>query len=114
MQSKVRMRTREGGKLAGGMRRLLTQRQPQSPCKVQGAFRPPEARQLRLGQRLGQLEDATRIGHESTVFDVPTERVVTEAADTRVERLLAVNMRGFEAQSPRKGQALGKVAGALQ
>ena len=23
-------------------------------------------------------------------------------------------MRGFEAQSPRKGQALGKVAGALQ
>ena len=32
----------------------------QSPCKVQGACGPPEARQLRVWQRLGQLEDVKR------------------------------------------------------
>ena len=33
-------------------------------AKFNGLCRSPEARQLRLGQRLGQLEDATHIIHE--------------------------------------------------
>ena len=33
----------------------------QSPCRVQGAGGQPEARQLRLWQRLGQLEDARHV-----------------------------------------------------
>ena len=48
---------------AGRCYGLLTQRQAeaQSPCKVHGACGPPEARQLRVGQRLGQLEDARHV-----------------------------------------------------
>ena len=65
--------------------RLLTQRQAeaQSPCKVQAACGPPEARQLRVGQRLGQLDDATHVGHEIiVVVVVSTEQVVVQTANT--------------------------------
>ena len=94
--------------------RLLTQRQAeaQSPCKVQGACGLPEARQLRVWQRLGQLEDARHV-----LAIEPSKAVLVEAVSEGGEQLSAskaVNMRGFEAQSTRKGQALGKVADALQ
>ena len=58
--------------------RLLTQRQAeaQSPCKVQGACGPPEARQLRVWQRVGKLEDARHV----RAFDiVASQMVVVEA-----------------------------------
>ena len=76
--------------------RLLTQRQAeaQSPCKVQGACGPPEARQLRVGQRLGQLEDARH------VLAVVGQVVHVEAASEGGEQLSASkanDMCGFEA-----------------
>ena len=67
-----------------------------------------------MWQRLGQLEDAR---HVRAAEAVAGQVVAVEAASEGGEQLLAskaVNMRGFEAQSPRKGQAMGKVAGALQ
>ena len=66
--------------------RLLTQRQAeaQSPCKVQGACGQPEARQLRVGQHLGQLEDARH------VLAVHTRQIaVVEAASAVREHLSA-------------------------
>ena len=70
-------------------RGLLTQRQAeaQSPCKVQGDCGPPEARQLRVGQRLGQLEDARHVVASRT-----SQHIAVEAAKTeREDALLASN-----------------------
>ena len=69
--------------------RLLTQRQAeaQSPCKVQGACSPPEARQLRVGQRLGQLEDARHV--VATVGQIGAQFVAIEAVSEGGEQLSA-------------------------
>ena len=57
-----------------------------SPCKVQAACGPPEARQLRLGQRLGQLEDAR---HVRAAAAVAGQIAAVEAASEGGEHLSA-------------------------
>ena len=60
-----------------------------SSGKVRGCLRGPEARQLRLGQRFSQLEDAR---HLSAVVG---QVVVVEAAKTeREDALLATDSYG--------------------
>ena len=49
-----------------------------------GVWATPEARQLRVGQRLGQLEDARHV-----VAVKASQRVVVEAASEGGEQLLA-------------------------
>ena len=57
-----------------------------------GLWATPEARQLRVGQHLGQLEDATRFGHPllTTIVVVCAEAVAVEAA--HIDREDALNM----------------------
>ena len=62
---------------------MQRQAEAQSPCKVQGACGPPEARQLRVGQRLGQLEDARH------VLAVVSQLVAVEAVSESREQLSA-------------------------
>ena len=72
--------------------RLLTQRQAeaQSPCKVQGACGPPEARQLRVGRRRGQLEEARHVFAAQLVVVVAASQLVfVEAVSEGEEELTA-------------------------
>ena len=54
--------------------------------KVQGGCGPPEARQLRVWQRLGQLEDAR---HVVAVVAAVGQHVAVEAANEGGEQLSA-------------------------
>ena len=61
------------------------QAEAQSTCKVQAACGPPEARQLRVGQHLDQLEDARHVS--IAVFS--GQVVVVEAVSEGGEQLSA-------------------------
>ena len=68
--------------------------------KVQGRSGSPEALQLRVRQHLGQLEDATDVGHESAIIthETSTEADAIEAAHAdREDELRAIDGgEGFE------------------